>query len=132
MSQTKKKNLWVKGGISALILMVLVFAGSRIVPIIRGSKVRLDSLPQNTEVTNPLISLSGKTVDTRKLTINGTDVALSPTGSFKQSILLHPGYNTITIDASDTIGHQKKHTYAFLLKELDTGTFAVSSLPSQN
>lgn len=132
MSQTKKKNLWATGCISTLVLMVVVFAGSRIVPIIRGSKIHLDSLPQNTEVTDPLISLSGSAIDTRKLSINGTDVALSPTGSFKQTILLHPGYNTITIDASDTIGHNKKQSYAFLLKELDTGTFALSSLPAQN
>lgn len=132
MSQTKKNNLWKKGAIGTLILLVLVFAGSRIIPIIRGSIVQLDSLPQNTEVSDPLISLSGKAVDTKKLTINGTDVALSPTGLFKQNILLHPGYNTITIDSSDTIGHNKKKSYAFLLKELDAGTFAVSSFPNKN
>ena len=132
MSPTKKKNLWITGSIATLALMVVVFAGSRIIPIIRGSKVQLDSLPQNTEVSDPLISLTGKTVDTRKLTINGTDVPLSPSGSFKQTILLHPGYNTITLDASDTIGHKKKQSYAFLLKELDTGTFALSSLPNKN
>lgn len=129
---TKKKNLWKTGIISTLALLVVVFAASRIIPLIRGSQVHLDSFPTTTEVTNPLISLSGIAADTRKLTINGAEVPLSPTGSFKQNVLLHPGYNTITLDASDTLGHKKKHSYAFLLKELDTGTFAVSSLPAQN
>ena len=113
-------------------LILGVFVASRIIPIIRGPQITIDALPESSEVSDPVISLSGSASDTQKLTLNGSDVLLSPDGLFTQKILLHPGYNTITFDSVDGLGHTKKKSFAFLLKELDTGTFALSSLPNQN
>ena len=132
MSEHKKKNLWWKTGLSLSMLILGVFIASRIVPVIRGPQITINALPESSEVSDPIISLSGSASDTQKLTLNGSDVLLSPTGSFTQKILLHPGYNTITFDSVDGLGHTKKKGFAFLLKELDTGTFALSSLPNQN
>lgn len=132
MSEHKKKNLSWKIGLSISMLILGVFVASRIIPIIRGPQITIDALPESSEVSDPVISLSGSASDTQKLTLNGSDILLSPTGSFTQKILLHPGYNTITFDSVDGLGHTKKKSFAFLLKELDTGTFAVSSLPNQN
>ncbi len=132
MSEHKKKNLWLKTGLGMGMLVIGVFIASRVIPIIRGPQITIDALPESSEVSDPIISLSGSASDTQKLTLNGSDVLLSPTGSFTQKILLHPGYNTITFDSVDGLGHTKKKSFAFLLKELDTGTFALSSLPNQN
>jgi hypothetical protein len=128
--QRKSKNIWFIGG-ATLVALLGVFVASRIIPIIRGSEITL-AIPHDSEVSQPIISLSGSAHDTKKLTVNGSPVLLSPTGTFQRTILLHPGYNTITLDSVDNIGHTKKRTYAFLLKELETGTFALSSLPNQN
>ena len=132
MSEHKKKNLSWKIGLSISMLILGVFVASRIIPIIRGPQITIDALPESSEVSDPVISLSGSASDTQKLTLNGSDVLLSPDGLFTQKILLHPGYNTITFDSVDGLGHTKKKSFAFLLKELDTGTFALSSLPNQN
>lgn len=132
MPEHKKKNLWVKTSLSIGMLVLGVFIASRIVPVIRGPQITINALPQTSEVSDPVISLSGSASDTQKLTLNGSDILLSPTGSFTQKILLHPGYNTITFDSVDGLGHAKKKSFAFLLKELDTGTFALSTLPNQN
>lgn len=124
--------MWVKTGMGFGLLILGIFIASRIVPVIRGPQISIDTLPQNSEVSDPMISLTGTATDTKKLTINGTEVLLSPAGEFNQKVLLHPGYNTITFDSSDNLGHTKKKSFAFLLKELDSGTFALSSLPDQN
>lgn len=124
--------MWVKTGMGFGLLILGIFIASRIVPVIRGPQISIDTLPQNSEVSDPMISLTGTATDTKKLTINGTEVLLSPAGEFSQKVLLHPGYNTITFDSSDNLGHTKKKSFAFLLKELDSGTFALSSLPDQN
>ena len=126
----KTKNIWKMGGIG-LLALVLVFVGSRVLPIIRGSEVRLN-LPKDSEVSEPVVALNGTASDTKALTVNGSPVSLSPDGEFSWTVLLHPGYNTITVDTTDARNHQKKQTYAFLLKELPTGTFALSTLPNQN
>ncbi len=114
------------------VLLVGLFAISRIIPIIRGPELHINSLANTSEVSNPVIALSGSASDTKSLAMNGTPVALSPTGTFSQTVLLHPGYNTITFDSTDKLGRAKKESFAFLLKELDSGTFAVSSFPAQN
>lgn len=132
MSGHKRKNLWLTAGMSIGMLMLVVFVASRIVPVIRGPQITINTLPQGSEVSDPVISLSGIASDTKKLTLNGTEILLSPAGEFTQKILLHPGYNTMTFDSSDSLGHTKKKSFAFLLKELDSGTFALSSLPDQN
>ena len=129
-TKRKTKSVWFIGGISALAL-VLIFVGSRILPLVRGAEVAL-TIPKDSEVSQPMIALSGIASDTKKLAVNGSSVPLSPTGAFNWSVLLHPGYNTITIDTVDALNHTKKKSYAFLLKELPTGTFALSTLPSQN
>jgi hypothetical protein len=131
MSQQRKtKNIWKIGGIG-LLTLVLLFIGSRILPIIRGAEVRLD-LPKDSEVSEPIVALNGIASDTKALSVNGSPVSLSPDGKFAWTVLLHPGYNTITVDTTDARNHNKKQTYAFLLKELPTGTFALSTLPNQN
>lgn len=132
MSSPKRtgKNIWFIAGAS-IVTLVAMFVVSRIVPIVRGSDIKLD-IPQDSEVSEPVVNLSGVARDTKKLTLNGSPIALSPTGEFAYTVLLHPGYNTITLDTVDALDHTKKQTYAFLLKELPTGTFAFSSLPNQN
>lgn len=128
--QQKSKKIWLIGT-TIISGLVLAFVVSRIAPIVRGSDIEL-TIPHNSEVSEPIIELSGFAKDTKKLSLNGSPIPLSPTGSFERTVLLHPGYNTITLDTVDKIGHTKKQTYAFLLKELPTGTFALSSLPNQN
>lgn len=131
MSQQRKgKRIWLIGGISILTLVV-AFIASRIIPVFRGSEITLN-IPHDSEVSQPVVALSGKASDTKKLSLNGSVVPLSPTGDFAWTVLLHPGYNTITLDTTDTLNHTKKQSYAFLLKELPTGTFALSTLPNQN
>ena len=131
VTTSNKKRTWVIAGFVG-ILVLGTFVASRIVPLLRGSEITLSQLPEKTEITDSKITLSGTAFDTKQLSVNGTIVPLSPTGTFTQTILLHPGYNTVTFDSVDTLHKTKKQTYAFLLKETETGTFALSSIPNQN
>jgi hypothetical protein len=131
VTTSNKKRTWVITGFVG-ILVLGTFVASRIVPLLRGSEITLNQLPEKSELTDSKITLSGTAFDTKQLSVNGTIVPLSPTGTFTQTILLHPGYNTITFDSVDTLHKTKKQTYAFLLKETETGTFALSSIPNQN
>jgi hypothetical protein len=131
VTTSNKKRTWVIAGFVG-ILILGTFVASRIVPLLRGSEITLSQLPEKTEITDSKITLSGTAFDTKQLSVNGTIVPLSPTGTFTQTILLHPGYNTVTFDSVDTLHKTKKQTYAFLLKETETGTFALSSIPNQN
>lgn len=134
MNPNSKKQhiLSVRSGIIVGMVCLGVFMSSRIVPIIRGPQINLESIPEHSEVSEPLIKLSGTITHSKKATINGTDLFMTPDGKFNESILLNTGYNAITFQVSDALGHTKEKQYAFVLKENETGTFAVSTLPSQN
>ncbi len=130
-NHNRKKRFFIFGAGILATLVLGTFMTSRIAPLIRGSIITLDTIPQQTELTDSKIILAGKATDTKQLSINGAPIALSPAGTFEQAIILHPGYNMVTFDGIDTLHKMKKHTYTFVLKENDAGTFAVSTLPTQ-
>lgn len=133
MQSSPKKQKFITRGLPALVIIALgIFVTSRILPVFRGAQITLVQIPETMELTSPTIELSGKVTDTKKITLNGTPVFISPQGTFTQKLLLSPGYNSITFDAVDILGKTKKQTHTFVLKELATGSFAVSSLPIQN
>ena len=131
MTPKPKKKISLSGKlIIGFCTFVFLFAVSRITPVLRDAKVMLDSLPENQEYSNPAITLSGKATHAKTLTLNGTPITTAPDGSFDHTILLSPGYNSITFDVVGPLGKNKKQTHALVLKEHDTGSFAVSSIPS--
>jgi hypothetical protein len=67
----------VKSISAASFVLLAVFVGSRIIPILRGPEIKINTLPQSSELSNAMITLSGTAHDTKKLTLNGTTVALS-------------------------------------------------------
>lgn len=111
---------------------VVLFAISRITPVLRDAQIVLDSLPENQQYSEPTITLSGKAVHAKTMALNGTTITTQPDGTFSHTLLLSPGYNSITFDAVGPLGKNKKQTHALILKELETGSFAVSTLPLQN
>ncbi len=133
MTPTSKKKIPFSGKlIIGFCTFVFLFAISRITPVLRNAEVSLDSLSENQEYTEPVITLSGKAVHAKEVSLNGTPITTAPDGSFAHTLLLSPGYNSLTFDVIGPLGKNNKQTHAFVLKELATGSFAVSSLPIQN
>jgi hypothetical protein len=56
--EQKKKNL-VKRISAASFVLLAVFVASRIIPILRGPEIKINTLPQSSELSNAMITLSG-------------------------------------------------------------------------
>jgi hypothetical protein len=112
-------------------LCLCLFVASRIIPIIQGPRINLEQSPSITELSNPLIELSGKITNSKKVTVNGANLLVTPGGMFHQNILLNNGYNTITFEITDALGKRKTEQYAYVLNEQETDAVATLSNPIQ-
>ena len=84
-------------------------------------KVIKDSRPPVIKIDLPEVSSSqilevkgfiyDETSNVKSVFVNGTEYLFSISGNFSTSITLNPGINTITIEASDTLGNYIKKTY---------------------
>lgn len=132
LTPKSQRNIGKKIAIGTTLFLVGLFVMSRVTPVLRDAHVVLQTLPEQTELTSPILDISGKAIHAKTLSLNGTPIVTMPDGTFKQTVLLSPGYNSLTFDAVGSLGKTKKQTHAIVLKELETGAFAVSSFPIQN
>ena len=101
-------NLW-KWLLISFGSIVLIYGVLRIVPIMRGVTIKTH-VPPDTEMTMDSFMLTGMANHARRLSINGRDILIDPTGAFSDEIVLAPGVNKIKIVAEDIRGkyHQKE------------------------
>lgn len=119
------KKLWY--GVPAIAL--LGFVALKIYPVIHGPSISIDTLENGTVLTDPLIALNGTAAHAQDLIINGAPVPTSPNGSFNEHVLLSPGYNLITLSATDRYGTTETKNYAVMLSENPGGTFTANVPP---
>jgi hypothetical protein len=127
-----QKNIFKKIILGGVIACVGIFAISRIAPLLSDARVVLSNPPEQTGLSSPVITITGKAIHAKSLSLNGTPIITLPDGTFEQTILLSPGYNSLTFDSTGALGTTNKQTHALVLKEIETGSFAVSSFRVQN
>jgi hypothetical protein len=68
---------------------------------LEGPQIAL-SLPQDGQTVNdPLLSIVGQVDHASTLILNGRKIFIDINGDFKEDLLLYPGYNIITLEATD-------------------------------
>jgi len=133
-TQTKSEKTFVaaKKIIGGLIgLAFVVFVGTKVYPLFHGPLVNLP-ISNGSTVTDSMIHLTGTAQYTKSLIVNGSPVALSPTGYFDEHIALSPGYNTITVAAQDRFGKKTLKTYAIVLNQPQTTAVNIPPFNNQN
>lgn len=102
------RNALIRGTAVALALAFLAYALIEARGLFLGPTITLSSPLEGTSTTSPLILLSGQSVRTKELTVNGGKVFIDTSGYFTEHLVLSPGYNIMTIVATDARG--KRHT----------------------
>ena len=73
-------------------------------------------LANNTTVVDSIYTLEGKAPKTQLLVINGRDISVDTQGSFKEPIVILPGYNIITVERTDFFKNTKTRTMTLYYK----------------
>jgi len=87
----------------ALIVIAIVggYAYYRSSAFIRGPVVAITSPQNGTTATSSIITVSGIARNISAITMDGRKIYIDENGNFSEKLLLHPGYNIITVAVRD-------------------------------
>lgn len=106
MTALRTKNT-VKYSIVALIsLLILGYSYLKLRDIISGPDITLIWPPNGASLSNPLVTIKGKTERITQLYLNGRKIFTDEKGNFSEPILMAKGYNVFEVKAQDKFGRQ--------------------------
>lgn len=98
---------------------------------LRGPQVNIISPKNGETLESALLTIEGAAHNVTSISLNDGAIFVDSDGNFREKLLLLPGYNILTIKASDRFGKKTEKTlelvYTAPLKEI-----TASSTPSTN
>ena len=113
MRSDAKKILKV-GLFSALIIFILVYAFIRSKGLIFGVTIKNVNLKNGETVTENVLNIDGNAKNAISLSLNDREISVDQDGNFNETVLLLPGYNTVTIKAKDKFGNSDEKDYQLI------------------
>lgn len=113
----------------------LVFLGIfvwRIAGALEGPNLHITGIENGQLLESPLINLSGSAPHSRTVSVNGKTLPSSTDGAFTDTLLLHPGFNILVVEAEDERGRKTHSTYSLVLHEEGAASYAISNIRKHN
>ncbi|MCK5096308.1 MAG: hypothetical protein KAR24_03065 [Candidatus Pacebacteria bacterium] len=96
--------------VSIAVLTIFGYAYFRTQAYLSGPQITIEHPLNSVTVYEPLLVISGTTERASSLHLNGRKIFIDDNNVFKEDLLLYPGYNIITIEATDRFDkHVKEH-----------------------
>ena len=86
---------------------------------IAGPQVTIISPLNGSSVSNPLVEIVGITKNISSISLNDRPIFIDEKGSFKEKLLLYPGYNIMSIKAEDRYKRKVEKKLEIILLEQD-------------
>ena len=103
------------------VLIILGYSYFRSQDYLNGPQVIILT-PQNGETTdNPLLIIQGQTKNIANISLNDRKIFIDKEGVFTEKILLHSGYNIITVEAADKFNKNIKKRIEIVYQEKNKG-----------
>ena len=111
-----KKILLTTIGIG-LFVVIGIYTVMKMKDVIWGVQVTIRGVIDGETVTEPKITLEGNARNIEVLTINDRVVGVSEDGEFRDSLILSPGYNVVSIKGDDKFGKHISQQYRVVYKK---------------
>lgn len=110
--------------LSILIAVIIVFgyAYFRTLPYFKGPQITISSPTDGTTVADQTLTITGTTERISTIHLNGRKIFIDKENSFRETILLFPGYNVITVDALDRFDKPVEKQIRIIYKEPQSQT----------
>lgn len=89
------------GFVGLAIALILAYSYFVVNDFIRGPRIIIDTPLNGFSTTIPIIVVSGHSIHTNNLAINGAQTPVDLVGNFSSQLILAPGYNIIKVTAKD-------------------------------
>jgi len=110
----------IKLSVSILVLLFLVigvYAYSRTRDIVNGVALIVSGIENGERFDSSLIHIEGNVKNATKLSVNDRELFVDEDGTWKDDLLLQPGYTIVSIKAEDRFGKKTEKEYHVLYKE---------------
>lgn len=88
-------TLWRRLGAGFVILIIMGYLGLELTRFVAAPSLTVTEPPDNLRTTAPVITVAGKTTPESTLRLNGQEVSIATDGTFRETLTLSPGVNTI-------------------------------------
>ncbi len=95
------------GGLSLLGIVIVGYGIARASDLLFGIDLKVAPVANGQTVTDSLVDIAGVAKRAVGVSINGHIVPLSQDGTWKETVVLLPGYNPIHVSAADKFGREK-------------------------
>lgn len=102
---------------TAVILAIFIFVGYAAYQsnsIMRGSMLRIENPAHGDTLSQSLVTVAGQAAHAVAITLNDRSILIDEHGGFREPVLLSPGYNVVTVLATDRFGRTKEETLALI------------------
>ena len=113
MRDNTKTHLKV-GLIAVLFLLIGSLTYFKTRDLFQGVDLHVSGISDG-RASSPLIEISGRAKHATYLGINDRPIYIEPNGNYRESLLLLPGYNIITVQARDKFNNQSEKVYKLTL-----------------
>jgi Glucodextranase, domain B len=104
------------GSIGLVLIIVVGYALFAFRDIVRGPTIIVTEPTDGETYSTTTLMIRGTAERTQSLTLNGKPMLIDDdSGSFQDAIVLFPGYNVETIQASDRFGHVTERRLTLML-----------------
>lgn len=105
-----KRTLTIGGGIF-LAILILGYGVWISRDLLFGIQSTVSGITDGTSASEQILSLSGRARHAAKVTLDGRTLAIDLDGRWTDTIALLPGYNVLTVSATDKFGRVQTHSY---------------------
>src|SRR5688500_16342132 len=119
--QTGLRARKIVGVIAATVVaaIVILYAYNRFEGFLAGPSIEIDSPPNGSTVNTVLLTLEGIAKQVAFITLNDRQIFVNEEGAIYEQMLLFPGYNIISLKATDRFGRKIEKRLELIYTEVD-------------
>lgn len=125
--------------VKALLLFLLFgavasYGAFRFLDYKEGSSISIVSPLNGSTVNSPLVNIKGSADRISYISLNDQTITTDKAGNFSQELLLHPGYNILSVKVTDRFGREssKNLTLVYHPDSNDKNGFALNETDETN
>ena len=107
-NRTSSLRLIRYGLIGLVAILIAVYALFRSLNYIHGPNITVYQPIDGSAIASTTVTIIGQASRVNSLSLNGKTVFIDEAGNFKETIIVFPGVNVITLDAHDQFGREVK------------------------
>lgn len=101
------------------ILVIVVYAYFKTKDLIYGTGIQINGIENGSVFDKPFVDFKGQMKNAVLLTINDFPVFINQEGMFDEPIILHAGYNLVTVKSKDKFGKEMEKKYELVYNQAD-------------